>query len=113
MLVSYPGRNFFADRATKSDAAISTVVTNSQTRFSVEDHAQLPKHNPVVTFGWGWTSVSGGPGPVSDGVDILVREDLRLEGELPVIAAARRQHIRRNLQLIEMTNDVTDTLPTD
>jgi hypothetical protein len=39
----------------------------------------------VVTFGWGRTFISGGPGPVNGGVDILVREDLRFEGELPDI----------------------------
>jgi hypothetical protein len=38
MLVSYLAA--IADPATKSEAAISTVVTNSQTRFSVEDHAR-------------------------------------------------------------------------
>ena len=35
-------------------------------------------------------------GTVNDDADILVREDLRLEGELPDISAARRQQIRRN-----------------
>ena len=60
-------------------------MTNSQTRFSVEDHSLLPKHNRVVTFGESGHSFQAVRGPGTDGVDILVREDLRFEGEPPDI----------------------------